>query len=862
MKIHAKDYLVELACSKDIPTWLSYIIYGVLKNGDLSENALEEFLSWLEKNPNRGFDHTVIESLSNEYASNKTLKLKKLTHHSGVNALVRDSEIKFCNDITILYGYNGSGKSGYFRILNEISGGGVPHPILPNVYEKAAPISVSLEYEVNGVVKNLEWAGVRGNGRDEVELRVFDSRYATNLISRRTIDVAAVEPLGLHLFGLVSEKVDAFKKIVLKRIEELGRQFQPIDDRNLPEDLRGLVESRKLTRREYEMRVAPIEFTPEECKRLAVVQSQIANLQQRDAQPTIKYKEILLKTLSSVEEEIKQQGMQFEMAVVEWNGALSQYADVYHAAKRAKEQYSVLSGIPGSDSDLWRQFIQKGVEYSSLHENEYAEHCPYCHQLLRNDPHAIGLVKGYVAFLNDKTQKQCAAEWARLQNLQKRIKALSVDCVSVHTLSQVIADQDKGEFSDLLERIENYAGSLRRTKQQFDVDVEQLRATEVVVCRDDLVQVESLLSTRMGRCGDELAALREGFSVRQVEINKLKDEQFLLLQRQEVSRLKSQLDKLSTQIDILEKWKTFHASISSRRISDLSRIAHNDLLTEKLQTKFSSWFCQFGFKSLNVSLVVASASKGIPQTELRITGVDKAIPTVLSEGEQKAAALAMFLTEAEMQLVDVPLVFDDPVNSLDHRLITAFANMLMGMDQQIIVFTHNRMFVDVFRASNNKIGHLCKNFTGGCSSGAGKHIYLWKIAAANGRTGWISQGRGDSAKDLLNIVHTKLGNPLLEDELLVVSAFLRKAVEKLIDEVLLKNIEPCRFHIPGSHIEWEKLRELNQEDTYQRKWMVLNKAFGGLSNKELHEGEMSRESPITQDELVDIYGELAGLCAT
>lgn len=66
----------------------------------------------------------------------------------------------------------------------------------------------------------------------------------------------------------------------------------------------------------------------------------------------------------------------------------------------------------------------------------------------------------------------------------------------------------------------------------------------------------------------------------------------------------------------------------------------------------------------------------------------------------------------------------------------------------------------------------------------------------------------------------------------------------------------------GSHIDWERLKELNPNVDYQKQkqWAVLNKAFGGLSNRKLHEGEMSRENPITQDELSNICNELIGLC--
>lgn len=687
MKVHAKDYLVELACSKGTPVWLSYIIYGVLRNGDLSEESLKKFLGWFENNQGKEFDKSLIDSLTNKHADGREIKLIKLIHHSGVNALTCDGEIKFCKDITVLYGGNGSGKSGYFRILNEVIGGGVPHQILPNVYEQGKPISVTLEYETNGQVKSLHWTGERGDGSNELDLKVFDGYYASTLISRRTIDMAAVEPLGLHLFGLVTEKIDCFKRIVSDQINVLIKQLPHIDTSNLSEDIRSLVENKLLTRQEYNKRVAPIEFTIEDDRRLAVIQSRIIDLQQQDVQPTIRYKQLIRNTLSSIKQELKRQVQQLEASVEEWNKVLSQYAATYNAAKSARGQYSVLNGIPGSDSDLWKQFIQNGVEYSRQYEQEYSERCPYCHQSLKNDLHAIDLVKGYVAFLTDKSQRQCELEWANLQKLQNRIKAFGIGCAPLQTLAQVVAGRDSENFSRMQQRIENYVASLHKGKLQLDTDVGQLRVTAVSVMQDECAKIEMQLTAEMSRIDEELTLLTNGALARTSELGKLKEEQSLLFQRKEVVRLKPQLNKFCGQIDALSHWNKFYASISSRRISDLSRVAHNDLLTEKLQKRFAAWFGQFGFKDLKISLEVVSALKSIPQTELRITGVDKAIPLVLSEGEQKAAALAMFLAETEMQCDSTPLVFDDPVNSLDHRVIAAFAHMLLTVNRQIVVFS-------------------------------------------------------------------------------------------------------------------------------------------------------------------------------
>ena len=67
---------------------------------------------------------------------------------------------------------------------------------------------------------------------------------------------------------------------------------------------------------------------------------------------------------------------------------------------------------------------------------------------------------------------------------------------------------------------------------------------------------------------------------------------------------------------------------------------------------------------------------------------------VLSEGEQKALALADFLAEVTAVPASSPVVFDDPITSMDYRRIHEVCDRIVALadDHQIIVFTHNIWF--------------------------------------------------------------------------------------------------------------------------------------------------------------------------
>lgn len=71
---------------------------------------------------------------------------------------------------------------------------------------------------------------------------------------------------------------------------------------------------------------------------------------------------------------------------------------------------------------------------------------------------------------------------------------------------------------------------------------------------------------------------------------------------------------------------------------------------------------------------------------------------ILSEGEQKAIALSEFLTELQLDNIKAPVIFDDPVNSLDHNIIDDVAKRLIKLssERQVVVFTHSVLLFNSF----------------------------------------------------------------------------------------------------------------------------------------------------------------------
>jgi hypothetical protein len=79
---------------------------------------------------------------------------------------------------------------------------------------------------------------------------------------------------------------------------------------------------------------------------------------------------------------------------------------------------------------------------------------------------------------------------------------------------------------------------------------------------------------------------------------------------------------------------------------------------------------------------------------------------ILSEGEQRAVAIASFLAEVKLGKGLGGIVFDDPVSSLDHRRRSHVASRLVeeAKHRQVIVFTHDIYFLCILQQEADLAG--------------------------------------------------------------------------------------------------------------------------------------------------------------
>jgi len=116
-----------------------------------------------------------------------------------------------------------------------------------------------------------------------------------------------------------------------------------------------------------------------------------------------------------------------------------------------------------------------------------------------------------------------------------------------------------------------------------------------------------------------------------------------------------------------------------------------------------------------VKLIAKPEGKGRFSFVLELQGAKtKAAPRlVLSEGEQRAVALASFLADVTGTVRSAPIIFDDPISSLDQDFEEKVADRLveLSMTRQIVVFTHRLSMMTLLQDAAKKLVEFGKPVT-------------------------------------------------------------------------------------------------------------------------------------------------------
>lgn len=201
-----------VAWSTGCPDWQRDALRRLCNSEKLEATDIEELLAICKGQAKP--DPLTAEHVLDPSTTIATVALRAVHNAQNVNAIVPNERLTFDKiGVTVIYGDNGAGKSGYARILKKVcrartSGG--DEVIHTNIYD-ASPgrPSAEIEFTVNGQNSGSSW--ILGQPGDPLlsAVSVFDSTTANVHVSQ-TNDVAYT-PLPLKILGALAQACQEIK---------------------------------------------------------------------------------------------------------------------------------------------------------------------------------------------------------------------------------------------------------------------------------------------------------------------------------------------------------------------------------------------------------------------------------------------------------------------------------------------------------------------------------------------------------------------------------------------------------------------------------------------------------------------------
>ncbi len=346
-----------LQWSQDRPMWQRDALRRLVLNGDLFEEDVLK-LTEICKSAYGLAEQQDSSPLGEEDVPNKAVgepvSLSSIFHHRGVNALAEDQTLKFGPGLTIVYGDNGAGKTGYIRILKSACRARGQEKILGNITSGTTPLApvIAVSYKVGAETDLREWAG---GEKDEFISRVsvFDTQCAAVYLTEKT-DVA-FRPFGLDLFDKL---VKACKAVGMKLETEqkaLATSVLATVQATIPEGTavaRFLANISSLTRPDAVQALA--QLSSEEEARLALLEKSLLDLQANDPEKMVRELTLrvgrvqtLVRHLKELEVALSDESVKFVL------NARTEGLRKSEEAKRLREVTFPRGLLPGTGTEAW-----------------------------------------------------------------------------------------------------------------------------------------------------------------------------------------------------------------------------------------------------------------------------------------------------------------------------------------------------------------------------------------------------------------------------------------------------------------------------------------------------------------------------
>lgn len=680
--IDPRSLLIRWANESD--EWVRYIVRVVLtERGPVgADDGATAYAVFRQEKALDSRELKTVEKIATsevEVDTIESLTIQSLSDVTGVNALVEGNSIEPHEGLTVLFGENGTGKTGYARIFKALAASRTAGTILGNIDDDApSQPSARITFNLGSNQKEYVWTGNQGVA-PFTRISIFDNPSVSFHVDD-DLEYVYV-PASLALFNYVISGI----KLVQSHIEEATKSLRntgPSISTRFPraskvypfiESLGAATDLPHLqaladTRSDVDDRIAELRQTVAKLE---------ANLLDSEIAATKRLERALF------------QATQAAKAVAEfpnqrYSTELRKLSELQASYRAFRSTLFEAAELPAEPDENWSSFIEAGGIYQE-HLTSVGVHdqtrCPYCRQVLNQG--AQELVRKYSELLEDSINSDLRAAQELLQSFASPINNLEM--VDVVALTQ--------EYEQSRTRPEYFSEITRTVTAVSTVQGHMKSGTEV---GDDFASIAavdaSTLAEGLGTTRSRLKDLQAQANTSAETLVSKKQELAELVAAAELGRSWKIIELRVKDAKLLDRLEALSRPIPGmlRAVTELAKVASDQMINESFETYFREECESLRAPRLRLEFV---GRQGRAQRRRVLNGKHKP-SQVLSEGEQKVLAIADFLAEARLSGISAPVIFDDPVSSLDHRRISEVARRISALAEasQVIVFTHDILF--------------------------------------------------------------------------------------------------------------------------------------------------------------------------
>ncbi len=629
------------------------------------------------------------------------IKLNQIYNVKGINALNPKKPLLLGSEnLTVLYGRNGSGKSGYSRILKSACGARIRENLLCDVFQEKQSQSCTFEIEKDGVIKTINWRPQDEIVEDMKTIDIFDSSCGISYV----IDEKEVtyEPPLLKFLTYLSQVMVQAASVLSDKLKNIDRTLPvtPVEYQHT-----GLASRYRKIESLEGFRNLKASWSEGKKKKLLDLQARAqrthASSMAHVSRSEVMYLEKVINHFNQVSRGLDDK---FFLRIVSLKNA------IIKKQQQIIDSQKILEGVDvaGIHKQTWKALWEAARDFSVdevYPDSKYPvtknrAKCVLCKQELDKPAKQRFII--LEKFINNRFNQE-------LKQLQDQLTGATQSIPNLW---------NSAELREALSSCNLNPNSITKLNSEYK-KIEDRRQDFLKF--DDVDDLTSLtFKPTITELKKEVSQLKK--KIRQYENSQTQSGNQILKKR--IDELNTERWITENKVPILAKLKNFQIAEEynkAKKLCDTTSFSHKQselaesLITSKFISEFDAELEKLEASDLKVSIKKTRTTKGVVHYAIKLKNavVSERLDKVLSEGEFRVVSLAAFLADVNDKPHNSPFIFDDPISSMDIEYEEASVRRLIDLSKsrQVIVFTHRLSFAFLLNDEAKKLDMKVNNVT-------------------------------------------------------------------------------------------------------------------------------------------------------